>query len=180
MKTSEDDEYETYLIDDYVEGGTYKVKFQLCSGLDTTFEIIDSSLVCTTSGKNVYEDRKGVCFVENKVYSNISDKVGRVKLINSDDIIEMEADLRSENPEERTLYFFINNIQQKIFFTKLPSRIQFAVYFIIYKYLIYYIVYLFYIYYFFKYISIYYSLLLSCLFIVLSKRERFLYFFIIL
>ena len=40
--------------------------------------------------------------------------------------IWMEVDLRSERREERTLRFFINKTQQKIFFYNLPPSIMFG------------------------------------------------------
>ena len=40
--------------------------------------------------------------------------------------IWMEADLRSERGEERTLRFFINKTQQKNFFYNLPLSIMFG------------------------------------------------------
>ena len=39
----------------------------------------------------------------------------------------MEVDLRSEEKEKRTLHWFVNGIQQKVFITGLPDRVEFGV-----------------------------------------------------
>ena len=46
------------------------------------------------------------------------------------DMVAMEVDLRSTDPSERTLHWFINDHQQKVFFSGLPEHIEFAVCFI--------------------------------------------------
>ena len=40
----------------------------------------------------------------------------------------MEVDLRSEEKEKRTLHWFVNGIQQKVFITGVPDRVEFGVY----------------------------------------------------
>lgn len=39
----------------------------------------------------------------------------------------MEVDLRSEEPSERTLHYFIKGRQQKTYFNELPDKVQFGV-----------------------------------------------------
>ena len=41
--------------------------------------------------------------------------------------IMMEVDLRENDKEQRTLHFFVNGVQQKVFFTGLPAAVTFAV-----------------------------------------------------
>lgn len=50
-------------------------------------------------------------------------------IVNEGDVVIMEVDLRSEEKSKRTLHFFIGGKQQKIFFSELPSKVQFGVFF---------------------------------------------------
>ena len=43
------------------------------------------------------------------------------------DTVSMEIDLRSKNPDERTVHWFINDKQQKVMFTGVPETVEFAV-----------------------------------------------------
>ena len=44
------------------------------------------------------------------------------------DVEEMEVDLRSKNPEERTLHWFVRGEQQDVFIKGVPPTVQFFVY----------------------------------------------------
>lgn len=72
-----------------------------------------------------------------KFYNRDHIKVWDDNNFNVGDCLTMELDLRSDKSEERTLHFFINDIQQKIFFYGLPSLVQFGVY-IYFKFFSYY------------------------------------------
>lgn len=50
-------------------------------------------------------------------------------IVNEGDVVIMEVDLRSDDKSKRTLHFFIGGKQQKIFFSELPSKVQFGVFF---------------------------------------------------
>ena len=56
-----------------------------------------------------------------------STKLGKVDHVLAGNECMMEADLRSSQPENRVLYFFIAGAQQKAYFTHLPPTVQFAV-----------------------------------------------------
>ena len=43
------------------------------------------------------------------------------------DLIEMEVNLTSQDPSQRTLHWFVNGEQQKTFITGVPDRVEFAV-----------------------------------------------------
>lgn len=65
-----------------------------------------------------------------KVYNKEYKKLGILNYIYNKHYFTMEIDLRSDNSEKRTLHFFINNSQQRIFFYGLPSCVQFGVCFL--------------------------------------------------
>lgn len=44
----------------------------------------------------------------------------------------MEVDLRSQEKSRRALHFFVNDVQQELFFSYLPDSVTFAVWLIIY------------------------------------------------
>ena len=50
-----------------------------------------------------------------------------VEEVNSGDLWEMEVDLRSREKEKRTLHFFVEGKQQKVFFKGVPDRVEFGV-----------------------------------------------------
>lgn len=61
---------------------------------------------------------------------NIKDKfIGKNEKAQEGDIIEMEVDLRYSRNEMRTLKYFVNEREQKLFLTNLPSSVQFAVFY---------------------------------------------------
>ena len=49
------------------------------------------------------------------------------ELVNEGDRWEMEVDLRSEDPEKRTLHWFIRGKQQKGFFKGIHNQVEFGV-----------------------------------------------------
>lgn len=51
------------------------------------------------------------------------------------DEISMEVDLREKERKNRKLYFYINNVKQKLYFYGLPERVQFAVFFYYYNFI---------------------------------------------
>lgn len=62
--------------------------------------------------------------------NNSKDKlIGINEKAKEGDIVELEIVLRLEQKEKRTLKYFISEREQTIFFTHLPSSVQFAVFF---------------------------------------------------
>ena len=53
--------------------------------------------------------------------------VGQNTQAREGDEVEMEVNLTSQDPSQRTLHWFVNGVQQKIFITGVPARVEFAV-----------------------------------------------------
>ena len=49
------------------------------------------------------------------------------ELVNDRDEWSMEVDVRSEEKEKRTLHWFVNGKQQKVFIKGVPDRVEFGV-----------------------------------------------------
>lgn len=65
--------------------------------------------------------------VYNKNYCEVGHVDKETKEIKKGDKITMEVDLRSSESNRRTLHFFINDVHQKLFFSRLPKNVNFAV-----------------------------------------------------
>lgn len=71
------------------------------------------------------------------IYDKEHKKICEIKGLEIGDCFAMEVDLRSNESEKRTLHFFVNNSQEKVFFYGLPDSIQFGVcFFYTYSYII--------------------------------------------
>ena len=64
--------------------------------------------------------------IDGETYHHALTKVGDCEKVNPGDRVMMEVDLRGGG-RERTLHFFIEGRQQKIFFYNLPSTVEFCV-----------------------------------------------------
>ena len=60
------------------------------------------------------------------VYTS-SARVGNNTGARCGDEVEMEVNLKSQDRSQRTLHWFVNGVQQKIFITGVPDRVEFAV-----------------------------------------------------
>ena len=65
-------------------------------------------------------------FTDGDTRNHASNKVGKCEEVKDGDDVMMEVDLRGEG-RERTLHFFIEGRQQKIYFYNLPSTVEFCV-----------------------------------------------------
>ena len=65
-------------------------------------------------------------FIDGSIWSHTAKPVGDCEEVNAGDDVMMEVDLRGEG-RERTLHFFIEGRQQKIYFYNLPSTVEFCV-----------------------------------------------------
>ena len=61
------------------------------------------------------------------VYVSGSSSVGKNEEVKGGSEVWMEADLRSEERRKRTLHWFVDGRQQRIFLSNLPPTIQFGV-----------------------------------------------------
>ena len=61
------------------------------------------------------------------VYVPAHTSVGKNEEVKDGSEVWMEADLRSEERKKRTLHWFVDGRQQKIFLSNLPQSIQFGV-----------------------------------------------------
>lgn len=74
-------------------------------------------------------------FKDGEIYNSIK-LVGKKDSIFERLLVTMEVDLRSVEEEKRTLRFFLNNKRQDYYFTKVPSKVTFAVYYFIIIYFV--------------------------------------------
>ena len=65
-------------------------------------------------------------FIDGDTVNHIGDTVGSCDEVGEGDRVMMEVDLRGER-RERTLHFFVEGKQQKIYFYNLPSTVEFCV-----------------------------------------------------
>ena len=66
-------------------------------------------------------------FPGDAVYVPANNSVGKNEEVRDGSEVWMEADLRSEERSKRTLHWFVDGRQQKIFLSNLPAAIQFGV-----------------------------------------------------
>ena len=64
--------------------------------------------------------------LDGSVYTS-SREVGHNTGARRGDVVEMEVNLKSQDRSQRTLHWFVNGVQQKIFITGVPDRVEFAV-----------------------------------------------------
>ena len=64
--------------------------------------------------------------IDGSVYT-LFRKVGHNTGASAGDEVEMEVNLTSQDPSQRTLHWFVNGERQKIFITGVPDRVEFAV-----------------------------------------------------
>ena len=64
--------------------------------------------------------------IDGETYHHALTKVGDCEKVNPGDRVMMEVDLRGGG-RERTLHFFIEGRQQKIYFYNLPTTVEFCV-----------------------------------------------------
>ena len=60
-------------------------------------------------------------------YSSTSADVGSNSPVKEHDRWSMELNLTSTNPDQRTIRWFVNGVQQPIFFNRIPAQVQFGV-----------------------------------------------------
>ena len=68
-----------------------------------------------------------IFFEAGRVFNLDHNSIGVNETISTGAEVWMEVDLRSGESEKRTLHWFVNGVTQKVFFTGLPSNVQFGV-----------------------------------------------------
>lgn len=69
---------------------------------------------------------KGVIFTKQFISANRNRyELTENKVVNT--VLSVEVDLRSNDASKRTLHFFINNEQYRMYFNELPSKVRFGV-----------------------------------------------------
>ena len=71
--------------------------------------------------------------VAGGVFGCNNQKTNTNESVNEGDEWSMEVDLRSREKEKRTLHWFVNGKQQKVFIKGVPARVEFAVSYFIYS-----------------------------------------------
>ena len=68
-----------------------------------------------------------ISLIVGVVHNQASNPVGKNEEVKEGDEWSMEVDLRSREKEKRTLHFFVRGIQQRVFITGVPDRVEFGV-----------------------------------------------------
>lgn len=80
----------------------------------------------------------GIMFFDNKInFFNSAIKNIEANYLNINSVLSVEVNLKSDNPSERTLHFFVDNKQLKEFVIDLPKSVIFGVWILFFSLLFY-------------------------------------------
>lgn len=122
--------YETAVFKQELSSGVYNLTFKIVTLVDFLYcGVVDSSIGFPRAGEDITFPHRGVEFrlSGGTVWEKQNRCVGSDRSAKEGDIVTMELDLRSEEPENRTLHWFINGQQYKYYFFNVPQTVNFGI-----------------------------------------------------
>ena len=109
------------------------------------FGVHDSSVDYPPPGKTIVQNRSGIEFCsgiilffpssyfflrnwDGTAWNSQTVTIGKNSPVSVGNKVSLEIDLRSYEPERRTCHFFVNDVQQPIYVSCLPARVEFGVF----------------------------------------------------
>lgn len=124
--SGKDEEFKSFLFGEEMKDGIYRISFVSNGKYHTMFGLVVDSNDYSKENVHLLSYLEGVCFMDGMFHNYIDEGYNKEEELR-EGVISMEANLKSKNPKERTLDFFINGRHLKTFYSHIPENVKFGV-----------------------------------------------------
>lgn len=125
--SEEDKKFKLFLFGKEMKDGIYRITFISNGKYHTMFGLVKGSNDYSKESIHLLSYLEGVCFMDGMFHNYIEKGYNKEEELKEGDVISMEVNLKSKNPKERTLDFFINKRHLRVFYSHIPEYVKFGV-----------------------------------------------------